>query len=242
MKSLRTATSIATLLALGVLTACSEQNETSSVEQAQETVEKEVVEPTAQAVEEAEAAVAQAAAEVEAEMEEAEAEMDAAYGEKPFIVLTEEAELSATVVSIDQESREVTLATADQEMTLVIGEQVQNLDQVQKGDEVLAAYTEQLTLELIDGEGLDAGEGLLEIAERAEQGQLPGMLAGKTQVRVFMVEAIDLEDNTFKLRNVEGQVREFVARNPANLKAAQVGDALVATISSMVAVEVVHPE
>ena len=237
MKSLRTATSIATLIALGVLTACSEKNETPSVDQAQETIEKEVVEPTAQALEEAEAA-----AEVSAEIEQAEAEMDAAYGDKPFLVMTEEAELSATVVAIDHESREVTLATADQEMTLVIGEQVQNLDQVQKGDEVLAAYTEQLTLELIDGEGLGAGEGLLEIAERAEQGQLPGMLAAETEVRVFMVEAIDLEDNTFKLRNVDGQVREFVARNPENLKAAQVGDALVVTVSSMVAVEVVHPE
>jgi len=54
-----------------------------------------------------------------------------------------------------------------------------------------------------------------------------------------VLEAIDLEANTFKLKNVDGEVGEFVARDPANLAKAAVGDAVVVTTIEAMAVEVI---
>ncbi|WP_020208212.1 hypothetical protein [Gilvimarinus chinensis] len=233
MKKVSTLTSLATLIALGVLTACSEKNQedaAAKVDSAVAVVEENAVEPAAAAVDD----VAESAQELMAE--------DTDASDKPFIALTETDMVTAVVTAINHDTREVTLVGENGEITFVASEEVQNLDQVQAGDEIVAEYMKQLTLEVMDGKGLEAGEGLVEIAERAEQGQLPGMLAGATEVRVFMVEAIDLEENTFKLRNVDGEVRQFTARNPENLKLADVGDALVATMTTMVAVEVTHTE
>ncbi|UTF59925.1 hypothetical protein [Gilvimarinus sp. DA14] len=233
MKTITTVTSLAALIAMGALTACSEQSQDDAAETAQEVVtvvEEEVVEPAAEQVSE----MTDAAEDMMAE--------DSDLKDKAFIALTETEIVTAAVTAIDHETREVTLAGENGEMTFVAGDEVQNLDQVQVGDQIVAEYLNQLTLEVIDGEGMEAGEGLVEIAERAEQGELPGMVAGASEVRVFMIEAIDLEDSTFKLRNVDGEVRQFTARNPENLKLADVGDALVATMTTMVAVEVTHAE
>ncbi len=233
MKTITTVTSLATLIALGALTACSEKSQdeaAAKVDSAAAAVEENVVEPAAAAVDD----VTESAKDMMAD--------EPAASDKPFIALTETEVVTAVVTAINHETREVTLTGENGDITFVAGEEVQNLDQVQEGDEIVAEYMNQLTLEVMDGEGLEADEGLLEIAERAEQGQLPGMLAGATEVRVFMVEAIDLEDNTFKLRNVDGEVRKFTARNPENLKLADVGDALVATVTTMVAVEVTHAQ
>ena len=54
-------------------------------------------------------------------------------------------------------------------------------------------------------------------------------------------EAIDhyLEANTFKLRDAEGEVGEFTARDPANLAKAAIGDAVVVTTTEAMAIEVI---
>jgi len=52
------------------------------------------------------------------------------------------------------------------------------------------------------------------------------------------VEAIDIEANTFKLKWPEGAVKEYVARDPENLKKADVGDLVVVTYTEALAVVV----
>ncbi|MDO3383669.1 hypothetical protein [Gilvimarinus algae] len=221
MKTTRT---LISLSLLAVLTACNDGKDTSTAE----------APAPAKPVPEAMAQVDPAASSIPTE--------SAGASDKPFVVLTETEEITAIVAAINHETREVTLQLESGEISFVAGDEVQNLEQVQVGDEVVAAYLSQLTMELIDGEGLEAGEGLIEIAERAEKGELPGMMSEQTEVRVFMVEAIDLEDNTFKLRNADGEVREFTASHRENLKLADVGDALVVTTTEMVAVGVVRAE
>ncbi|WP_052481204.1 hypothetical protein [Gilvimarinus agarilyticus] len=225
MNILRTTASIATLIALGVLnTACNDKPETLPAEPSAVTAEAaKTPEPVTESV-----------------MAEPEAPpaMASASDEKPFIAMTEVDVVTAEVRAINQETREVTLAVEGGDINVVVGEQVQNLGQVKVGDTVVAEYLNQLTLELVDGEGLEAGEAFAEVAERAEQGELPGMMAAAEDVKVFMVEAIDLDDNTFKLRDPAGDVHKFTARHPENLKLADVGDALIVTTKTAVAVEV----
>ena len=226
MKMLRTVSSMATLIALGVLTsACTDKPETAATEQPPAAAEVKVSEPASNTP-------------VMSEPEQVPAEMASATDDKPFIAMTAAEVVTAEVLAIDHQTREVTLALDEGEVSFVVGNEVQNLQQVKVGDTVVAEYLQQLTLELVDGEGLDASESFAQVAERAEQGELPGMMAAAEDVQVFMVEAIDLSDNTFKLRDAAGDVHTFTARHPENLKRADVGDALIVTTKSAVAVEV----
>jgi hypothetical protein len=52
------------------------------------------------------------------------------------------------------------------------------------------------------------------------------------------VEEINLEANTFKLKEADGSINEYMARNPENLKRAAVGDLVVTTVTASVAIVV----
>ena len=52
------------------------------------------------------------------------------------------------------------------------------------------------------------------------------------------VEEINLENNTFKLKGPSGEINEYVARNPENLKKADVGDLVVITLTEAIALKV----
>ena len=75
---------------------------------------------------------------------------------------------------------------------------------------------------------------------RAEEGAMPGFAAMDTRVATATVEEINIEANTFKLKGVDGAIREYAARNPENLKRASVGDLVVMTVSEAIAIEVTH--
>ena len=53
-----------------------------------------------------------------------------------------------------------------------------------------------------------------------------------------IVEEINIEANTFKLRWPDGTIAEYEARKPENLKKADVGDLVVITYTEAVAVSV----
>ena len=52
------------------------------------------------------------------------------------------------------------------------------------------------------------------------------------------VEEINIEANTFKLKGPAGEIREYEARDPENLKKADVGDLVVITYSEAIAISV----
>ena len=60
----------------------------------------------------------------------------------------------------------------------------------------------------------------------------------ESAVATAIVEAINLEANTFRLREPDGEIREYTARNPDNLRRAEVGDKVVATVTTSVAITV----
>ena len=157
-----------------------------------------------------------------------------------FIAFTAVQTLTAKVVSIDAETREVVLMGEDGvELELVASEKTRNLDQVNPGDTVNAKVVERVSIELVKGDKLQAMDLNIDSNAQAEEGEMPARAAIETTVNVYTVEAIDLEANTFKLRNVEGEVDEFTARDPANLAKAAIGDAVVVTTTEAMAVEVV---
>lgn len=159
--------------------------------------------------------------------------------DKPAFAASQSMTVSAAVEAIDQETRVVTVRKADgEEITFTASEEVRNLGQVEVGDVLIAEFVKSVSIEVLpdDGKGADAA-GAAALA-RTEEGEMPGFAAMESTIVVATVEEINLELNTFKLKGPDGTVDEYVARNPENLKRAEVGDLVVTTLTEAVAIVV----
>lgn len=163
--------------------------------------------------------------------------------DKPAIAAARVIQFSAEVVAVNQETREVTLKNAaGEEFTMTATPEMRNLAQVEAGDEVLGELIEEVTITLHPNpEGLDPIAAGAALGARAKEGSMPGGVLVDEAVITAVVVAIDLETNTFKLRGPAGNIREFKARDPDNLRAAAIGDLVVITITTALGVVVEHP-
>jgi len=159
--------------------------------------------------------------------------------DRPSFSASQTMTASALVEAIDQESRLVTLRTADdEEITFTAGEDVRNLGQVSVGDILTIEIVESVSIEVMANDGMEATEGEASAIARAEEGDMPGMAAMEATVITATVEEINLDNNTFKLKTADGEINEFVAQNPDNLRRSQVGDLVVASYSTAIAIVV----
>lgn len=147
--------------------------------------------------------------------------------------------VSAVVEAIDHETRVVTVRKADgEEITFTASEEARNLDQVSVGDILIAEYMENVSIEVFANDGMKPDAAAVSAMARTEKGEMPGVAAMDSSVVTATVEEINLEKNTFKLKGPDGVVNEFVARNPDNLRRAKVGDLVVTTVTSAIAITV----
>jgi len=159
--------------------------------------------------------------------------------DKPSLHSSQTMVVTAAVEAINHETREVTLRGPEGETSsFVASEDARNLDQVSVGDIVMAEYEQSLSIEVFANDGSAPGAGELAVAGRSEKGEMPAMAAVDSQVITATVEDINLEANTFKLKGPSGDVNEYVARNPENLKKAAVGDLVVITYTQAIALSV----
>ena len=159
--------------------------------------------------------------------------------DKPSISTSHTVQLSAVVEAIDMETRQVTLRGPEgNSRTLTVREDARNLDQVDVGDTVNVEYVQNLTIEVFANDGMEPGTGQLSAVQRAKEGEMPGMAVMDTSIVTATVEAIDIEANTFKLKWPDGEIKEYVARDPENLKKADVGDLVVVSYTEALAVVV----
>lgn len=164
---------------------------------------------------------------------------EASMMDKPSFKASQSMVVSALVEAIDQETRVVTLRKADGEaVTFTAGEDVRNLAQVSVGDHLTAEYVETVSIVVMaaDGKKPDAAE--VSAMARTEEGAMPGVAAMDAMVVTATVEEINLEMNTFKLKGPDGVISEYTARNPDNLKRSEVGDLVVMTVTSTMAIVV----
>jgi hypothetical protein len=167
------------------------------------------------------------------------AEEASAPMKKPYFEVTQSEMVTATVESINVETRDVTLKMADGEIvSFVASEEARNLDQVMPGDLVMAEYIERMSVQVVENDGQEPAMAGMTTIKRAKKGEMPGMMAVDTEVITATVEEINIEMNTFKLKGPDGTVEEYTAMNPENLKRAVVGDLVVMTMTHAVAVAV----
>ena len=160
--------------------------------------------------------------------------------EKPSLFTSQTAVMTAVVEAIDHETREVTLRGPEgNSVTFVVSEEAKNLDQVNVGDVVITEYEQTMSIEVFaNDDGNVPSAGALSAEARAEKGEVPGLAAIDAVVVTATVEEINLENNTFKLKGPAGEIKEYEARNPENLKKAEVGDLVVITFTDTIAITV----
>lgn len=155
--------------------------------------------------------------------------------ERPSMSTSRTMTVSAVVEAIDHETRVVTVRKTDgEEITFTASEEARNLDQVAVGDILLAKYVETLSIEVMANEGFEPEAAGAAAMAHTKEGEMPGLAAMEQTVITAVVEEINLENNTFKLREPDGTVNEYVARVPENLKRAKVGDLVVITVAIVV--------
>ena len=163
----------------------------------------------------------------------------AASSDKPSISASQAVQMTAIVEAIDYETREVVLRGPEgNTKTITASPEEQNLDQVKPGDRVNVEFVQNISIEVFANDGTEPGTGSMSAVARAEKGQEPGMAAIDTKIVTAIVEAINIEANTFKLRWPDGNIAEYEARDPENLKKADVGDLVVITYTEAIAVSV----
>jgi len=164
---------------------------------------------------------------------------EASMMDKPSFSASQSMVVSALVEAIDQETRVVTLRKSNGEaITFTAGDDVRNLAQVSVGDHLIAEYVETVSIEVMAADGLEADAAEVSALARAKEGDMPGFAAMDALVVTATVEEINIELNTFKLKGPDGAINEYTARNPQNLKRAAVGDLVVMTVTSAVAIVV----
>ncbi|RKZ95982.1 MAG: hypothetical protein DRQ46_07705 [Gammaproteobacteria bacterium] len=162
--------------------------------------------------------------------------------DKPSISASQSVTVSAMVEAINHETREVTLRRNDgSTVSFVVSEDARNLGQVKVGDIVVVKYIESLDIKVFaaeDAENAKAEAVAASVSARTKEGEMPGIAEMETVVITAIVEEINLGANTFKLKGPEGNIKEYTARNPENLKKAAVSDLVVIVHSQAIALTV----
>ena len=163
--------------------------------------------------------------------------------EKPGEAMTEEVvSIAATIVKVDKKNRVVTLRDTDGRVFDVhVGDEVKNLPQVKRGDQVIASYHESIAIVLRKPGETTPGVGTTEVAERAEAGKKPGAMAGRQTTLTATVVGISKRKGTVTLKGPRGQSVTLTVRDPKRLEGVRVGDLVEAVYSEALAISVEKP-
>jgi hypothetical protein len=140
------------------------------------------------------------------------------------------------IVNIDKASRAITLKDEDGiEWAFVAGPEVDNFEQLQRGDLVIMTYYAGTAVALEPkGSGLEERASEIE-AERAAPGDKPGMKVTETTYMVAKVTAVDTKHRFITLQGVGGSLRLEVG-DDIDLADVDVGQEVEALYTESVAV------
>jgi hypothetical protein len=148
------------------------------------------------------------------------------------------AQITAFIEAIDYANRIVTLkAPGGDSVTLPVGPEVQNFDQIRVGDLVVVRYLEALALELKKRGTAKRERTERDVTERAVPGERPGAIDAHEVHVVADVIAILPQSQTVRLRGPT-RVVDLRIHDPEQFKLVAVGDQVEATYAEAVAIAV----
>lgn len=146
---------------------------------------------------------------------------------------------TATVESIDQKTRMVTLRGPDGKLTTVhAGDQVKNLAQVKKGDLVTVTYYESLAYEVHKPGQAEPGVVAAAAGATAKPGEMPAAAGAQAVTVTSTINAIDKTNNTVTLKGPDGNLTTIKVRDPSKLDKVKVGDLVEITYTEALAIGV----
>jgi hypothetical protein len=161
---------------------------------------------------------------------------------RPGIVIVDAAEITARVDAVDQAKRLLTVTgPRGNTVTLKVGPDVRNFDQVQAGDKLTVRYLDAVALVVRKpGEAPSATEAAAVAV--APKGQKPAGLMVETVEATGTVEAVDYGKRTVTLKGPEGRSRTIkVDPSVKRLQEIKKGDQIVARHTEGLAIYVSKP-
>ena len=150
--------------------------------------------------------------------------------------------VAAKVVAVDLENRVVTLRGPDGKVTdVTVGDEVRNLPQVRKGDDVVATYYESIAFTLRKPGEATPGVEVADTAVRAKPGEKPGAAAGSQTTITATVVGLNKQKGTVTLKGPRGKVVTVTAREPKRLEPVKVGDLIEVVYTEAIAISVEKP-
>ena len=147
--------------------------------------------------------------------------------------------VTATVVSVNQRKREVTLRGPEGRVeTVHVGDEVRNLPQVHKGDQVVVKYYESVAFKLNKPGEAKPGAAAADVAERAPLGAKPGGAAATVVAVTATVTGVDRKASTVSLKGPEGRTAVVRVKEPRYLDKVKKGDTVEVTYTEALAVAV----
>ena len=148
------------------------------------------------------------------------------------------AQITASVEAVDATKRSVTLKGPGGDIvTLPVGPEVQNFDQIQVGDLVVVRYLEALALELKKRGTAKRERTDRDVTARALPGERPAAIDAHEVHVVADVIAIVPQTQTVRLRGPT-RVVDLQVHDPEQFKLVAVGDQVEATYTEAVAISV----
>ena len=148
------------------------------------------------------------------------------------------AQITASVEAVDSAKRIVTLkGPAGDIVTLPVGPELQNFDQIRVGDLVLVRYLEALSLELKKRGSAKRERTERDVTERARPGERPAAVETHEVHVVADVIALDPQTQTVTLRGPT-RVVDLRVHDPAQFQLVAVGDQVEATYIEATAISV----
>lgn len=149
---------------------------------------------------------------------------------------------TATVESIDQATRLVTIRAEDGYATTIkVSDAVKNLPQVRVGDKVIMSYYESVAAEVkMPGEGVQGVQTEVG-AVAAPPGSMPAGGAGVLTRTTVTIEAVDTKSHTVTFKRADGSPSALVVQSPEGqefIKGLKKGDQVEVAITEAVAIEV----
>lgn len=177
-----------------------------------------------------------------AAMAQQHAQQESAVNSTAAELQREDRTLTATVVSVDQANRLVTLrGPKGKEQTVQAGPEVKNFDQLKAGDQVTAHYQAALAVQIMPADSTREGIDVQGGEATAERGQKPGLKAGNAVTVTSKLTAVDTKNHTVTLTGADGRQRVIEVKDPERqkqLSKLKVGDMVVMTYVEALAVSV----
>lgn len=159
--------------------------------------------------------------------------------DKPGIVVTDSAVVTASVEAIDYAKRTITLkGPAGNLLTTRVDDSVRNFDQVKQGDEVVATYYDSIAV-YVEKKSEEPVARDLGTVQVAAPGQEPGGIVVNTAELIASVEAVNHKQRTLTLKGPAGnKVTLKVDKKVKKFKHIKPGDEVVVRHTEAVAIAV----